>query len=372
VTADADTSTALGRVVAGPVRPARMLAAFADAAYLSVDAPVGVVTVTTSRAIALPNAAVLRGATPPWRDGDAAWVGRGRIVVGPLTIEPVAWWSPVPRLGRITPDELEAGIAAVAALVPAWPDPASPAASALATQGRRLATALSPGGARHPRVVGGQRGELTEIARRLVGLGGGLTPAGDDLLAATTAALRLLGAALGAPAAVATAGRLSAAVAPWRGRTTAVSAALLAQAARGAVAEPAAATLRALAGRQKPATALDQLVAAGHTSGHDLAVGLLLGARLALAHCAAGAFYAQQRPRPPVSDVDPVRDHHPPRRSARHQARPAAAAAASGANNAAATPGAVAGATARVSSVLAQSPASAFWTHQPRANSWLG
>ncbi|PSO51911.1 MAG: hypothetical protein BRC31_05765, partial [Actinobacteria bacterium QS_5_72_10] len=144
MTADADTSTALGRVVAGPVRPARMLAAFAEAAYLSVDAPVGVVTLTTSGAIALPNAAVLRGATPPppWREGDAAWVGRGRIVVGPLTIEPVAWWSPVPRLGRITPDGLEAGTAAVAALVPAWPDPASPAASALATQGRRLATAL--------------------------------------------------------------------------------------------------------------------------------------------------------------------------------------------------------------------------------------
>lgn len=290
--ATADLSTALEEVVTGADRPARVVASFPGSVYLRVDAPVEVLALVAPTAIALPYAAILRwpAAPPTLGDADAcARVGHGRIVLGELTVRPRRWWSPVPRMGRLAADELAAGIATVDRLVPVWPDQSSAAAAALSRDHHRLACALAPDAA-SGLVAGDAPHEpdgLAEVTRRLVGLGAGLTPAGDDLLSATIAALGLLGGALGAPGAVATGRRLAAAAEPWRHRTTAVSAALLAQAARGAVAVPVAAVLRALAGRGDAPAATARLLATGHTSGHDLAAGLLLGARLTLAHHAA-------------------------------------------------------------------------------------
>jgi hypothetical protein len=56
----------------------------------------------------------------------------------------------------------------------------------------------------------------------------------------------------------------------------------LRHAATGAVAEPVATVYGALAVRRALEPALDRLLAVGHTSGRDLAEGLLLGATAAL------------------------------------------------------------------------------------------
>ena len=66
-------------------------------------------------------------------------------------------------------------------------------------------------------------------------------------------------------------------------RTTAISATLLHCAARGQTAIEVAAVLRAVAGQAEPRPAVRRLLGAGHTSGADLAWGLLAGCRAALA-----------------------------------------------------------------------------------------
>lgn len=119
----------------------------------------------------------------------------------------------------------------------------------------------------------------------LLGLGPGLTPAGDDVLAGALAALFLL-----LPPRAARAGA-------WAGldrvvgesaaaRTTTLSAALLGCARRGQVAAPAADLLRALTGDGDVGLTARALVLVGHSSGRDLAAGILLAAQ---AVAAAGA-----------------------------------------------------------------------------------
>jgi hypothetical protein len=117
-------------------------------------------------------------------------------------------------------------------------------------------------------------GDDAATVEPLLGRGTGLTPAGDDLIAGALAALR----ALDSPRAESL-GAAVRALAP--GRTTRLSAALLAAADEGAVIPEAAAVLRALAGAGDLAAAVDGLRAVGHTSGAYLAAGLLVGARLA-------------------------------------------------------------------------------------------
>ncbi|MFC7649684.1 DUF2877 domain-containing protein [Streptosporangium lutulentum] len=115
-------------------------------------------------------------------------------------------------------------------------------------------------------------------AEQLVGLGPGLTPSGDDVLAGLLVALRHLGTAAGAGRAVWLADWLAAAVTfDARGRTTPISATLLHCAARGEASGEVLAVLRGLAGRQSLEPALHRLLQLGHTSGADLACGLRIG-----------------------------------------------------------------------------------------------
>ena len=107
---------------------------------------------------------------------------------------------------------------------------------------------------------------LADAVRRLVGLGPGLTPAGDDVLAGALVAL----AATGGDAAA-----LDRLVAPLRPHTTIVSAALLRCAAAGrAVPQLARFVTAAAAGRAVPAMVQD-LLRVGSTSGTALAHGAL-------------------------------------------------------------------------------------------------
>jgi hypothetical protein len=116
-------------------------------------------------------------------------------------------------------------------------------------------------------------------ARVLLGRGPGLTPEGDDLLAAVAGTLAVLGPAAGLDRPALTA--LLAALAPEPGRTTALSATLLALAARGLLAEPAGRLLDlGPAGEAAWPAALRRLQRLGHGSGRAYAAGIAAGASL--------------------------------------------------------------------------------------------
>lgn len=119
----------------------------------------------------------------------------------------------------------------------------------------------------------GDRSLAAEMATRLIGLGPGLTPSGDDVLVGIEAALH----ALARPSA----GFLALGLASRHvdGRTTALAATLLRHAAAGEFAERLHILLAALLGSDDEAipAAIDRAVAWGATSGTDCLLGVLIG-----------------------------------------------------------------------------------------------
>jgi hypothetical protein len=239
------------------------------AVYLSVATERGndVVGVLTSDAARLPLGCVLfrpSNGRPlvALPTGAPAEVGAGRIVVGDLAVSAAAWWDPRPRLPHPRPALLPEGV-------------------------RQLRNALYGEGVPHsaftlPGLPTGPGGPLAALrgavrradldaalrtAVRLVGLGPGLTPAGDDVMAGTMAGLVLLG----HPAA----DRFSAGVYSLAaGRTTELSRALLRHAAAGRVSGEYAAVLHGLVGERPLTPAIAGLLATGSTSGRAMALGL--------------------------------------------------------------------------------------------------
>ncbi|MCF6734261.1 DUF2877 domain-containing protein [Blastococcus sp. KM273129] len=266
----AAASTAVADVLRGPVRPARVLLSVPAAVYVQVVGERGggeVVGLLTSDAARLPLGCVLfrpsNGrplvAVPT---GAPAEVGGGRVVVGDLAVSASAWWDPRPRLPGGRPALLPEGV-------------------------RQLRNALYGEGVPHssftlPGLPTGPGGPLAALrgavrradleaalrtATRLIGLGPGLTPAGDDVVAGTIAGLVLLG----HPAAQ----RFAAGVCSTAGgRTTELSRALLRHAAAGQVSGEYAAVLRGLVGERPLAPAIARLLATGATSGRAMALGL--------------------------------------------------------------------------------------------------
>jgi hypothetical protein len=224
-------------VLTGPVRRATVVAAGPAATYLAVGDDL--VALVARRGVRLPCAAVLAGDDPPPAGDDLA-LGEGSVWDGDRPVATVCrWFDPRVRLTHVDAEATRRLAARVDAR-PA-PDPAVPA-DAVAALAADPAAAVDD----------------------LLGRGGGLTPAGDDLLAGCLAALR----ARRAPAAAAL-GRAMRRRAT--GRTSRLSAALLAAADQGAVVPEAAAVLRDEPG------ATDRLLALGHTSGWYLAAGLAVG-----------------------------------------------------------------------------------------------
>jgi hypothetical protein len=129
-----------------------------------------------------------------------------------------------------------------AAWEPRLPAVAAGRADALLERGSAIRAALDgepPGDAELTRALRDRDADAAaRAAGRLLGLGGGLTPEGDDVLAATTAVVVAVGEAVGL--AVAERDRLVAALVPADAgaRTTALSATLLALAAEGRIVEP--------------------------------------------------------------------------------------------------------------------------------------
>jgi len=275
--------------LAGPgARSGAVLGAGATAAWMDLDG--FVVAVTTREVPLLPNAVALAaGSGSLQRAGAAAGaVARfapGRIDLGALRVTwdpaaPPAWDPTVPEATHLEPEALARR---AAALLRARQPGAGPShgPDALVRQLARigLPTAADPDGAagltRLFRAVRERDPEpAAGAARELLGRGPGLTPEGDDLLAAVAGTLAVLGPAAGWDRPV-LARFLAALAGPAAERTTALSATLLRLAARRQLIEPAGRLLDLGPGAEAawPA-ALARLERLGHGSGRAYAAGI--------------------------------------------------------------------------------------------------
>lgn len=253
-------SRRLKGIVGGGVRMAMVRAAFPSAVYL--DTGKGVVAVVAIDGLRLPISVVVAAtsSTGPFAGvfpGDPATVGAGQICTGNLTVTVGRWWTPLRPPALVRPEHLPARAARLARILQSRRRVLS---DEMESRLGILSSALRA------------RQQLGDAPASLVGLGDGLTPAGDDVLAGILLALRHLG----RPAC---AGRLWASIAESvPRRTTALSATLLASAAEGDSVPQVIDLLAALAGHRPLEPVLDRLLAVGSTSGADIAHGLLAGA----------------------------------------------------------------------------------------------
>jgi hypothetical protein len=262
-------STGVAELLRGPVREARVLLSVPAAVYLTVPTPQGpdVVGVLTCDAAHLPLGCVLfrpANGRPlvSVPSGARALVGGGRITVGDLTISAAAWWDPRPKLPTARPALLPEGVRQLRAAVYGDGVPHSAFCLPGLPSGPSGPLAALRGAVRRADLDAALR-----TATRLIGLGPGLTPAGDDVMAGTMAGLVLLG----HPAAERFAAAVSALAA---GRTTELSRSLLRHAAAGRVSAEYAAVLHGLVGERPLGPAIDGLLATGATSGRAMALGL--------------------------------------------------------------------------------------------------
>lgn len=222
-------------------RDARVVHTGADAVYLDLDG--SCLGVLSARAAAVPCGiqTLQPRLTLPVRAGDTVVVGSGRIALGRVEVQ----------VGRV----VEYAVPRLDAATARW--------------ARRNLTAPTldelP-----PDALALLRAGVPASVPALLGLGGGLTPLGDDVLAGWLAAMTASDHDGRHPIA-AEVERLA------PGRTTLLSATLLSCAARGDVLPEYAAVVAAL-DRRNHLAALERLTAIGHTSGQ----GMLLGLTLAL------------------------------------------------------------------------------------------
>ena len=237
-------STSVRDLLTGPRSVGRVVGVHQTCVYVLAGSG-DVVAVESADGLGMPGAVRLgldRRATPfvHVRQGDPSVLGGGAVRAGPLEVRVARWWAPrVPR-----PPTTAGNVRARADM---------------------LAVLLAD----HPPGV-----PVDAAPGDLLGLGTGLTPAGDDVLAGLLVGLhhhpRLRD-------------PLAAEVArPARGRTTALSAALLRQAALGHAVPAVLDVADGLAGHGGPEAlgpALTRLLAVGSSSGAGLAHGLLRAAR---------------------------------------------------------------------------------------------
>lgn len=255
----------------GPTREAAVLGAFPAVVYLSVGGD-RVVAVTARDGVTLPCAVVVPRdtVTDPFggvAPGSRAWIGDGRLRLGAWTLERGRVFDPRPVVTLPPASLVRADLAAARAwLVRHAPQPSPELGARIAGWERACRR--------------GEPAPQRAAAHALLGYGAGLTPSGDDVLAGTLAASELVPGRLSVSLARTAVEVVRAAPA----RTTTLSAALLRHAVRGELASPAAGLLTALgAGPTVSVAALRRLVSLGHSSGRDLALGLLLGVALACA-----------------------------------------------------------------------------------------
>lgn len=249
--------------------PARVHSVFRS--VLNIDVDGRLLTVAAASIGGLPNGILVAETTPlpdlrgvRLRPGAAVRVDRGTLVVPSaelvVDLRGARSWSP--RL------PIHDGGAWPQRSRHAWAVARSRSApGGIAT----LAVAETPLRALHAAIATGDRPAAVHCARPLIGLGPGLTPSGDDLLAGIEAALRSVGHPL--------AGFLVALLADIEERTTRIAAALLRHAADGEFAERIGAVAAALLDGSDDDLpgAIDRAVAWGATSGSDTLHGVLVG-----------------------------------------------------------------------------------------------
>jgi Protein of unknown function (DUF2877) len=246
-------------LISGPVQPADVLGRFATALYLRL-AGGEVIALLSSDAVRLPIGLILLTSShefPLTHLYGQVSVGSGAVHVG-------NWSCRVSRLvslrapAALTPDRdaCEYLQHRLAQYQSADPDLRPPDAL--------LDDAHSPEVA-------------ADLVRRLLGVGPGLTPAGDDVLAGLLVGLQSFG-RKAEPLRLAVLAGLAAG-------TTDLSAALLRCAARGESIPQVNKLLRAMSGSAWPGRlddAMDDLVRVGNTSGTALATGVLAAATMAI------------------------------------------------------------------------------------------
>jgi Protein of unknown function (DUF2877) len=263
--------------------PLVALGVFPTAVYLGGRQHREVLPLLTADALLLPTG--LRLAEPSHRvgwglePGNEVEVHAGGLRWPGRLVHVARQWrpAPVPAPGVPVPGETLGPVAA---------DLAGLASSTvLLRRARNLCAAVTDGGAV-------TYGTVDDLVHGLVGLGAGLTPAGDDVLCGVLLTLRATGR-------VRDTERLAAAVGATLHRTTSISASLLDAAVRGFATPAVTDLVRAVARGDRDAvrTLLPAVLAVGHSSGADLVAGVA-GAALALAH----------RPRTEPSRDAPPRD----------------------------------------------------------------
>ncbi|NEE02135.1 DUF2877 domain-containing protein [Phytoactinopolyspora halotolerans] len=246
----AAASTAVQPLLVAPPRRGHVVASTSD--LLAVQVPGvrhGLICLTGTRAVRIPCAMVLAGPVPQIDVGTPVEVGAGRVTLPEITVSAIRWWQPrrplvadpvgaVRRAGRCPAPDLDAPVLEAAA---------------------GLACALHSTALR-----------LDESVTALLGLGPGLTPAGDDVLAGAVVAFRSIRSSVADELTEV----ISAAAPPTR--TTAVSAALLRYACEGHCVPELARFLGCLSAPQANViAAYRELLGVGHTSGAGLYAGVL-------------------------------------------------------------------------------------------------
>jgi Protein of unknown function (DUF2877) len=278
----AASSTVLLPVLTGTPVAGRLLGASAKGIYLAFDNArnadeiATVLALLPTSSVRLPLAMVAAEVLPDVAGNDPIVVGDGALRVGSHSWKPMRWFDPRPAAGR-SPDPASLAMASESLWnldvddVGLSPFLAWDAAAALAS---------------------GDPGPCS----RLLGAGPGLTPAGDDVVAGALAACALTGTGPGTDDVELLLHRAATA-------TTALSAALLACAARGQVVPQAAELLHTLGTGAPIVPALNRLRAVGSTSGTALALGLVSALTVASAAAVTHSPFIQLGPRLPFEDA---------------------------------------------------------------------
>lgn len=251
-------STGVGQLVAGCPRTGTVFAAMEMGAYVTVrerDSSEQLIALLAPCAVRLPLGVCVTGRLP--MKGTDVRIGDGLVAVPGRTWRPVRWWDPRPRI--IADDLLHHGRTLLDVVL----------AEQASSFGLPMPDAFTVATA----LAGGDATKALDV----IGLGPGLTPAADDVVAGALAVLALVG-------------RLDDSVrdaiqARARTHTTALSAALLVAAGRGQMIPQAARVLKVLAVGEpydRVSSTARELFSVGSTSGHDLCAGMA-GALAALA-----------------------------------------------------------------------------------------
>jgi hypothetical protein len=241
---------------------ARVLARLRGSSYLTVD---GETVWLGGPGATLHPRAIL--ASPPHPEADVVRVEAGALV---------PWRPAAPALQGLTASDLARRwrTLAVASL-------GAPGGFGVLLSGQPLGFPLDGAGAAAESLAracaGDDAASAADAARALLGVGGGLTPSGDDYVGGALFARALVGAARpGAPAWRQAADRV---VAEAGACTHPISAALLADLAAGQSWAPLHELVTALAAGESAdvTAAARRLVALGHTSGWDMLAGVAAG-----------------------------------------------------------------------------------------------